>query len=310
MEQTLLNGGWHRSAWALCLMGALGLLGGSSAQAQVTRAQAQRVLAAQGTAWANGDAAAAAKQFSSNGVFNCWVGRSTGQQGVRMIIEKFLQGYGGKMAVQTTAFIVENNDISAEQTLTATNATGSPTANALVLLELNDQGQISSMQINFDREDLAGVGVSGSPLKAWAPGTTPGPRVLSDNGILALEQQEAQGWENLDPNLVGGVYAANGTLISPGGVFTPRSVIEQSVVTLVQFSKDIQIPIIKIVSEGNRFTVRWDWMERDAVSGAPHFSNEMLCGELDANGKILFKREYFDVYRQFEITPVFPNYPQ
>ena len=72
---------------------------------------------------------------------------------------------------------------------------------------------------------------------------------------------------------VGGVYAAEGTLITPGGVLTPNSAIRQSVVTLVQFSKNIQIPIIKVVVEGNRFTIRWDWMERDAVTGAPHFAS-------------------------------------
>jgi hypothetical protein len=41
-----------------------------------------------------------------------------------------------------------------------------------------------------------------------------------------------------------------------------------------------------------------------------HFSNDMLCAELDSTGKMLFKREYFDVYRQFELVPVFPPYPQ
>lgn len=292
---------------------ALALMGSLPAKADFSRAQAAAILAAEGNAWAAGDSVGAASQFIlTDSSFTCWVGRSTGRDGVQKIIQKFLQGYGGVIAVQTTAFIVEGNNISAEQTLTATNAQGAPTASALVLIEMSEtaNNQIQNMQINFDREDFVGTGVTGSPLKAWAPGTSPGQRVLTDAQVLGLEQQEAQGWESLDPNLVGRVYAANGTLISPGGVFTPNSAIQQSVVTLVQFSKDIQISIIKVVVEGNRFAIRWDWMERDAVTGAPHFSNDMLCGELDSTGKILFKREYFDVYRQFELTPVFPPYPR
>lgn len=292
---------------------ALVLMSSLPAKADLSRTQAAAILATEGNAWAAGDSVGAARQFTlTDSSFTCWVGRSTGRDGVQKIIQKFLQGYGGAIAVQTTAFIVEGNNISAEQTLTATNANGAPTANALVLIEMseNADNQIQNMQINFDREDFAGTGVTGSPLKAWASGTSPDQRVLTDAQVLSLEQQEAQGWENLNPKLVGSVYAADGTLITPGGVFTPNSAIQQSVVTLVQFSKNIQISIIKVVVEGNRFAIRWDWMERDAVTGAPHFSNDMLCGELDSTGKILFKREYFDVYRQFELVPVFPPYPQ
>lgn len=174
----------------------------------------------------------------------------------------------------------------------------------------NADNQIENMQINFAREDFVGTGVTGLAAESMGSRNQPRPARSGSRASPRLGAAGGTGLGKPRHETGGERLCCQRTAQHPRGVFTPNSAIQQSVVTLVQFSKNIQISIIKVVVEGNRYAIRWDWMERDALTGAPHFSNDMLCGELDSTGKILFKREYFDVYRQFELTPVFPASPQ
>ena len=111
--------------------------------------------------------------------------------------------------------------------------------------------------------------------------------------IIEMVERQARAWESQDVAGIIDDFAINAVFIAAGFKFDGREQIEKAARDYFQKFHRTSVEIKRIIVDGDRGAVEWDWRDRERKSNKEGFAEDAIVFELQ-NGKIVYWREYIE----------------
>ena len=117
--------------------------------------------------------------------------------------------------------------------------------------------------------------------------------VSTKEEISQMVRRQAQAWEEQDVMAITNDFAEDAIFIAAGFRFEGKQRIQQAAKDYFNQFHDTSVEIERIIIDGDRGAVQWDWSDRNRQSGQEGFAEDAIIFELE-NGKIVYWREYIE----------------
>lgn len=111
--------------------------------------------------------------------------------------------------------------------------------------------------------------------------------------VLALIQRQVQGWENGNEEAICSDFAEDAVFIVDRITLEGKGRIKAAATDYFNQFTDTQVTIKRIIIEGDKGALEWDWRDRHRQSRQVSHAEDAIIWEL-ANGKIVYWREYIN----------------
>jgi uncharacterized protein (TIGR02246 family) len=111
--------------------------------------------------------------------------------------------------------------------------------------------------------------------------------------ISEMVRRQARAWESQNVEAIIGDFAPDAVFIAAGFRFEGQQQIEQAARDYFRQFDNTSVEIKRIIIDGDRGAVEWDWRDRQRQSDREGFAEDAIIFEMD-NGKIVYWREYIE----------------
>ncbi len=118
---------------------------------------------------------------------------------------------------------------------------------------------------------------------------------------LLLIQRIADAMMRQDDDAVVMFFAPNAIMITPGGRYAGKQAIYEACRAFNEAFTNIRIAIKRVIACEGEGVVEWSFSETRKSDGWAHTMEDAIVFRLDAQGKVVYWREYFDPSQAAEI---------
>jgi uncharacterized protein (TIGR02246 family) len=115
--------------------------------------------------------------------------------------------------------------------------------------------------------------------------------------IEAIVERQALAWETGDTFGIIRDFAPNALFMAGEYTFEGIKAIEQAANDYFRQFTDTKIAIERVIKENNQGAVEWTWSDRNIKTGKVARAEDAIVFELQADGKIIYWREYIQPIR-------------
>jgi uncharacterized protein (TIGR02246 family) len=115
--------------------------------------------------------------------------------------------------------------------------------------------------------------------------------------LQEIVERQAKAWQTGDAFGIVHDFAPNALFIAGDYTFEGTEAIKQAANDYFRQFTDTKITIKRVIIEKNQGAVEWSWSDRNIKTGKASQAEDAIIFELQADGKIIYWREYIQTIR-------------